>query len=77
MPVVAALADRKPRTLVLPDGEEHKNLASFERVIDELIGATRRLHVELSAEIQRGRDRLLELASQRGATGGGCGQASG
>jgi ATP-dependent helicase HepA len=38
--------------------------------IGELTAATRRLHAELSAEIQRGRDRLLELASQRGATGG-------
>jgi ATP-dependent helicase HepA len=36
----------------------------------ELITATRARHAELSEAIQRGRDRLLEIASQRGATKG-------
>jgi ATP-dependent helicase HepA len=36
--------------------------------IDVLIAETRAVHAELSMQIQRGRDRLLELANQREAT---------
>jgi ATP-dependent helicase HepA len=36
-------------------------------VLEQLLSDTRALHAELGAEIQRGRDRLLEIASQRGA----------
>ena len=35
--VEAAFAGRKRRSLVLPDGEQHKTIASFVRIIDELI----------------------------------------
>jgi 3-dehydroquinate synthase len=35
--VVRALDDRDVRTLVLPDGEQHKTLATFEKVIDRLV----------------------------------------
>jgi 3-dehydroquinate synthase len=38
-PVERSLAGRQIETLVLPDGEEHKTLASFTRVIDRLIDA--------------------------------------
>src|SRR5262249_534323 len=37
--------------------------------IDGLIAETRAAHAELSALIQRGRDRLLELANEREAAG--------
>jgi 3-dehydroquinate synthase len=37
--VEAAFAGRKLRSLVLPDGEQYKNLDSFARIIDELINA--------------------------------------
>jgi len=37
--VESAFSGRKLRSLVLPDGEEHKNIASFVRIIDELIAA--------------------------------------
>ena len=37
--VSAAFADRTCRALILPDGEEHKNLETFARVIDALIAA--------------------------------------
>jgi len=40
--VVAAFTDRQIHALVLPDGESEKNLATFSRVIDELIA--RRFH---------------------------------
>lgn len=43
---------------------------SRDAALDELLADTRALHAELSAEIQRGRDRLLELASARGAEQG-------
>lgn len=46
------------------DGEEQ------EAALAELIAATRARHAELSEAIQRGRDRLLEVASQRGAAKG-------
>lgn len=36
-PVEQAFAERETRTLILPDGEEHKDLAGFARIIDELI----------------------------------------
>lgn len=41
-----------------------------EPALRELIDRTRVRHAELSAQILRGRDRLLELASQRGAEAG-------
>ncbi len=41
--------------------------AGQDEALDALVVETRQLHAELSAEIQRGRDRLLEVASQRGA----------
>jgi len=34
-----ALADRETRTVVLPDGEQHKTLATFARILDELVEA--------------------------------------
>jgi 3-dehydroquinate synthase len=37
--VEAAFAERRPQSLILPDGERYKNLESFERIIDELIAA--------------------------------------
>ncbi|HEY8520239.1 MAG TPA: 3-dehydroquinate synthase [Gammaproteobacteria bacterium] len=37
--VERALAGRELRTLILPDGEQHKTLATFERIVDELIDA--------------------------------------
>ena len=37
--VESAFADRKRRSLVLPDGEQYKNIDSFVRIIDELIDA--------------------------------------
>jgi 3-dehydroquinate synthase len=37
--VQAALADRDIETLVLPDGERHKTLATFATIIDRLIAA--------------------------------------
>jgi len=37
--VEAAFADRKPRSLILPDGEQYKTLEGFGRIIDELIEA--------------------------------------
>jgi ATP-dependent helicase HepA len=46
------------------DGEEQ------EVALTELIAATRSRHAELSEAIQKGRDRLLEIASQRGAEQG-------
>lgn len=46
------------------DGEEQ------EVALTELIAATRARHAELSEAIQKGRDRLLEIASQRGADQG-------
>src|SRR5690606_24643859 len=38
-PVRHALADREVRTVVLPDGEQHKTLETFARILDELIEA--------------------------------------
>ena len=37
--VEETFADRKPRSLILPDGEQYKNLDGFGRIIDELIEA--------------------------------------
>jgi 3-dehydroquinate synthase len=37
--VERALADRERQTLILPDGEQHKTLATFSTVIDRLIDA--------------------------------------
>ncbi|MGD8341657.1 MAG: 3-dehydroquinate synthase [Gammaproteobacteria bacterium] len=37
--VERAFADRHPKSLILPDGEQYKNLESFARIIDELIEA--------------------------------------
>jgi 3-dehydroquinate synthase len=37
--VERALADRECQTLILPDGEQHKTLATFSTVIDRLIDA--------------------------------------
>lgn len=45
-------------------GDERSALA------DRLIGETRAAHAELSEAIAQGRDRLLEIASQRGSTQG-------
>jgi 3-dehydroquinate synthase len=38
-PLLRALGGRRVETLVLPDGEQHKTLATFERIIDRLIAA--------------------------------------
>jgi 3-dehydroquinate synthase len=38
-PLRRALGSRHIETLVLPDGEQHKTLATFERIIDRLIAA--------------------------------------
>jgi 3-dehydroquinate synthase len=38
-PVAAAFAGRDVRSLVLPDGEQYKNLESFSRIVDALVGA--------------------------------------
>ena len=35
--VEAAFAERKPRSLILPDGEQYKNLEGLGRIVDELI----------------------------------------
>ncbi|HEY5665359.1 MAG TPA: 3-dehydroquinate synthase [Gammaproteobacteria bacterium] len=35
--VEQAFAEREPKSLILPDGEQYKNLDSFARIIDELI----------------------------------------
>ena len=35
--VEQAFSERQPKSLILPDGEQHKNLDSFARIIDELI----------------------------------------
>lgn len=40
--LTAALGPRRITTLVLPDGEEHKNLDSFSRIIDAMVEA--RMH---------------------------------
>lgn len=48
-----------------------------EDAIDALIEDTRREHVELSERVHRGRDRLLELSSQRAAGNGRLQQALG
>lgn len=37
--VRAAFAERTPRELVLPDGEQHKTLATFAAIMDELVDA--------------------------------------
>lgn len=37
--VQRALSDRETRTIVLPDGEQHKNLETFARILDELVEA--------------------------------------
>ncbi len=37
--VLASLADLEPATLVLPDGERHKTLETFSRIIDALVDA--------------------------------------
>ena len=37
--VQAALADRAAETLILPDGEQHKTLASFATIMDRLVDA--------------------------------------
>ncbi len=37
--VQRAFAERETRTIVLPDGERHKTLATFGRILDELIDA--------------------------------------
>lgn len=37
--------------------------------LEQLIGDTRRVHAELSERVRHGRDRLLELATRRGAGG--------
>jgi len=37
--VERAFADRKPKSLILPDGEQYKNLETFAEIIDELIEA--------------------------------------
>jgi len=37
--VQRAFEDRETRTIVLPDGEQHKTLATFGRILDELIDA--------------------------------------
>lgn len=36
-PVERAFSDRDPKSLILPDGEQYKNLESFALIIDELI----------------------------------------
>jgi 3-dehydroquinate synthase len=38
-PLRRALGGRRVETVVLPDGEQHKTLATFERIIDRLIAA--------------------------------------
>ena len=40
--LLTTLGDRRMATLTLPDGEEHKTLASFERILDTL--ASERMH---------------------------------
>lgn len=46
------------------------DVESQDAALGLLIETSRERHAELSDAIQRGRDRLLELASQRGASGG-------
>jgi ATP-dependent helicase HepA len=48
-----------------------------EDAVDTLIEDTRREHIELSERVHRGRDRLLELSSQRAAGNGRLQQALG